>query len=133
MSNKKRYTWFERAEYLAKKDELGFTADNFSTDGKYILAHRGLDTPCLEANQNAVLPDYIPETYSVEVKTGVDTGEVDGNGEAIFETVITIEQRPLKDMSPDFSDEQAMFITRIVASSRGANDGYQAPVGNDID
>lgn len=91
------YTFYERDEYLAKKDALGFTCDNFTTDGKYIMVDRGQVEHCEDCNHDIVFPDWFP--------------------------LVMPDGTSLQD-SPHFTEEQAQHICDIKASEKGASDGY---------
>ena len=83
--NNNSYTLFERDEYLAKKDALGFTSKHFSDCGKYIMADRGTSEKCEDCNHEIVLPDWIPETYPsiryFQIDVPDENGEVDEYGD----------------------------------------------------
>ena len=125
------YTFFERDEYLAKKDALGFTCEEFSTDGKYILVDKGTAEKCEDCNHDIVLPDWIPDTYpsiKYHYEDIIDeNGEADEYGDKPIlrsERVAVTTIKPLIDDAPHFNAEQACYIAQIKASAKGASDGY---------
>jgi len=93
--NKYSYTRFSVKEYEAKQDELGFTGPGSrSADGLYVLADCRSESKCVDCNQSLKIPKGIPTSYPVNV-----------NG--------VIEQRPLTDNDPHYSQAQVKYIRSL--------------------
>jgi len=123
MHNDYIYTLYKIEEYESIKDAYGFTCVA-PINAKYIMVDRGLTAEHEDCVCDTVLPNWIPLTYPVEVITPVDTGEVNVFGNPIYGQEVAIEQKPLTDNAPHFNEEQALFISRIMASTSECLDGY---------
>lgn len=101
----------------------GYLGGNFSTDSAFVIGDRGLITPFGGPN-TCPIPAYVPATYPVTNLVGVDTGFVDGNGEPIYENQEQVSMEPLTNNHPRYTQQQALYITKIMASGPGMSDGW---------
>lgn len=116
-----------KSERLAK----GFKGGNVSTDGKNIIVGLGKKTNPPKGGRSISIPDYLPDTYTFEIRhyktsgSGDDTKAVlKPDGKQDYD--VKIIQKPLTNTHPHYNHEQAIYIvTKLLATSMGASDGWR--------